>query len=174
VIPLRGNVDTRLRKLESGDYDAIILAAAGVHRLGLHKHLRYHIPAETMCPAVGQGALAIEIRRDNSAVRSLVSFLDHADTRTAITCERALLGSLGGGCQIPIGALAIIEDRKQLWLRAMVGRPDGSEILRDLRAGPAAKPAELGREVAERLLARGADKILGDVYDREVAVPKQP
>jgi len=174
VIPLRGNVDTRLRKLESGDYDAIILAAAGVHRLGLHKHLRYHIPAETMCPAVGQGALAIEIRRDNSALRSLVSFLDHADTRTAITCERALLGSLGGGCQIPIGALAITEDRRELWLRAMVGRPDGSEILRDLRAGPAAEPAELGRQVAERLLARGADKILGDVYDREVAVPKQP
>jgi hydroxymethylbilane synthase len=174
VIPLRGNVDTRLRKLESGEYDAIILAAAGVHRLGLHKHLRYRIPPETMCPAVGQGALAIEIRRDNSALRSLVSFLDHADTRVAITCERALLGSLGGGCQIPIGALAISEDRKQLWLRAMVGRPDGSEILRDLRAGPAAEPAELGRQVAERLLARGADKILGDVYDREVAVPRQP
>jgi hydroxymethylbilane synthase len=100
--------------------------------------------------------------------------LDHADTRSAITCERALLGRLGGGCQIPIGGFATIEDRKQLWLRAMVGRPDGSEILRDLGAGPAAEPAELGRQVAERLLARGADKILGDVYDREVAVPRQP
>src|SRR5262249_34511309 len=174
IIPLRGNVDTRLKKLESGEYDAIILAAAGVHRLGLHKHLRYHIPAEVMCPAVGQGALAIEIRRDDSALRSILGFLDDADTRGAITCERALLGSLGGGCQVPIGGLAITEDRKQLWLRAMVGRPDGSEILRDLRAGPAAEPAQLGRQVAKRLLARGADKILSCVYDQEVAVPEQP
>ena len=174
IIPLRGNVDTRMRKLESGEYDAIILAAAGVHRLGLHKHLRYHIPAEIMCPAVGQGALAIEIRRDDSALRSLLGFLDHADTRAEISCERALLAGLGGGCQIPIGAFAVTEERKQMWLRAMVGRPDGREILRDLRAGPAAEPVELGRQVAERLLARGADKILGDVYNQEVAVPKQP
>jgi hydroxymethylbilane synthase len=174
IIPLRGNVDTRLKKLESGEYDAIILAAAGVHRLGLHKHLRYHIPAEIMCPAVGQGALAIEIRRDDSALRSLLGFLDHADTRAEISCERALLAGLGGGCQVPIGAFAITEERKQMWLRAMVGRPDGSEILRDLRAGRAASPVELGRQVAERLLARGADKILSEVYDQEVAVPKQP
>jgi hydroxymethylbilane synthase len=174
TIPLRGNVDTRLKKLESGEYDAIILAAAGVHRLGLHKHLRYRIPTEIMCPAVGQGALAIEIRRDDSALRSLLGFLDHADTRAEISCERSLLAGLGGGCQVPIGAFAITEERKQMWLRAMVGRPDGSEILRDLRAGRAASPVELGRQVAERLLARGADKILSDVYDQEVAVPKQP
>jgi hydroxymethylbilane synthase len=174
IIPVRGNVDTRLKKLESGEYDAIILAAAGVHRLGLHKHLRYRIPTEIMCPAVGQGALAIEIRRDDSALRSLLGFLDHADTRAEISCERSLLAGLGGGCQVPIGAFAITEERKQMWLRAMVGRPDGSEILRDLRAGRAASPVELGRQVAERLLARGADKILSDVYDQEVAVPKQP
>jgi hydroxymethylbilane synthase len=174
VIPLRGNVDTRLRKLESGDYDAIILAAAGVHRLGLHKHLRYCIPVEDMCPAVGQGALAIEIRCDDAQTRKLVEFLDHFPSRREIQCERALLGRLGGGCQVPIGAHATAEDPRELWLTAMVGRPDGREILRDLRAGPALDPEELGRQVAERLLNRGADRILAAVYNQEVPVPKQP
>jgi hydroxymethylbilane synthase len=173
IFPLRGNVDTRLKKLESGEYDAIILAAAGVHRLGLDKHVRSRIPAEVMCPAVGQGALAIETRRDDQQTHHLLAFLNHADTRRAIECERALLGALGGGCQVPIGAYAAIDSR-ELWLRAMVGRPDGSEILRDLRAGSRSEPAELGREVAERLLQRGADKILKDVYAQEVVVPKQP
>lgn len=174
IIPLRGNVDTRLKKLESGEYDAIILAAAGVQRLGLHKHLRYRIPAETMCPAVGQGALAVEIRRDDEQTRKLVEFVDHLPSRREIECERALLGRLGGGCQVPIGAHATAEDPRELRLRAMVGRPDGSDVLRDLRAGPALEPAELGRQVAERLLQRGADRILADVYNQEVAVPRQP
>src|SRR5580765_1073314 len=97
VFPLRGNVDTRLRKLESGEYDAIILAAAGVHRLGLDKHVRSRISVDVMCPAVGQGALAIEIRRDDANTRTLLAFLNDADTRVAIECERALLGSMGGG-----------------------------------------------------------------------------
>lgn len=174
IFPLRGNVDTRLKKLESGEYDAIILAAAGVHRLGLDKHVRTRIPAEVMCPAVGQGALAIETRRDDHSTRSLLVFLDDADTRVAIECERALLGALGGGCQVPIGAYCTTDDPRELWLRAMVGRPDGSEILRDLRAGSRSEPVELGREVAERLLKRGADKILTEVYAQEVVVPKQP
>src|SRR5215475_6135037 len=130
IFPLRGNVDTRLRKLESGEYAAIILAAAGVHRLGLDQYVRSRISAEVMCPAVGQGALAIEARRDDAQAGRHLSFLNHAETREAIECERALLGGLGGGCQVPIGAYA--EKRGGgLLLRAMVGRPDGSEILRE-------------------------------------------
>lgn len=185
LIPLRGNIDTRLRKLASGEYHAIVLAAAGVHRLGLDKdldkdngqennkdnHVRYRFPPDVMCPAVGQGALAIEIRRDDQGTRSLVQFLDHAETRAAIVCERALLGDLGGGCQVPIGAFA---ERRggQLHLRAMVGRPDGSQILREEASG--ADPRELGRATAQALLQRGADRILSDVYSQEVALPRQP
>jgi hydroxymethylbilane synthase len=171
IFPLRGNVDTRLRKLESGEYDAIILAAAGVHRLGLDKHVRSRISADVMCPAVGQGALAIETRRDDRQTQTLLAFLNHADTRQAIECERALLGSLGGGCQVPIGAYAE-KNGVQLTLRAMVGRPDGSEILREQANG--AEAEALGRQTAQVLLKRGADKILADVYAQEVAVPKQP
>jgi hydroxymethylbilane synthase len=171
IFPLRGNVDTRLRKLESGEYDAIILAAAGVHRLGLDNHVRSRIAPETMCPAVGQGALAIEARAGDDAVLSLLQFLNDPDTRSAIECERALLGSLGGGCQVPIGAFAEKEGAT-LRLRAMVGRPDGSEVLHEDAQG--ADPQKLGRETAQKLLRRGADKILSDVYSEEVAVPRQP
>jgi hydroxymethylbilane synthase len=171
IFPLRGNVDTRLRKLESGEYGAIILAAAGVHRLGLDQHMRSRIEPDVMCPAVGQGALAIETRSDDRSIRSLLGFLDDAETRRAIECERALLGALGGGCQVPIGAYA--EKREgQMHLRAMVGRPDGSEILREHASGDDAE--KLGRETAQSLLRRGAEKILKDVYTQEVAVPKQP
>jgi len=171
IFPLRGNVDTRLRKLESGEYDAIILAAAGVHRLGLDKHVRSRISADVMCPAVGQGALAIEIRRDDAQTRTLLVFLNDADTRVAIECERALLGSMGGGCQVPIGAYA--EKREgRVHLRAMVGRPDGSLVLREQAEGDNAE--KLGREVAQTLLGRGGDKILTEVYAQEVVVPKQP
>jgi hydroxymethylbilane synthase len=171
ITPLRGNVDTRLRKLEIGEYDAIILAAAGVKRLGLHQHLRYRIPADIMCPAVGQGALAIEIRRKDSALRAILAFLEHHDTRAAITCERSLLGSLGGGCQVPIGAFAEKRD-SLLHMTAMVGRPDGAEVLREQASGSDAE--ELGRSTAQALLKRGADRILAEVYEQEVAVPKQP
>ncbi len=171
VIPLRGNVDTRLRKLESGEYDAIILAAAGVHRLGLDRLLRYRIPMEEMCPAAGQGALGIEIRRNDVEMRTILAFLDDADARLTTTCERALLLALGGGCQVPIGAHAFRQDG-ELRLGAIVGRPDGSEVLREAGSGNDAQ--SLSREIADRLLARGADRILADVYNTEVAVPKQP
>ncbi len=171
IFPLRGNVDTRIRKLESGEYDAIILAAAGVRRLGLETHVRSRISADIMCPAVGQGALAIEIRRGDQETKELLAFLDDADTHAAIACERALLGSLGGGCQVPIGAYA--EKRSGgLFLRAMVGRPDGSQVLREQIDGT--DGVKLGRETAQALLRRGGDKILNDVYAQEVAVPKQP
>lgn len=171
VFPLRGNVDTRLRKLESGEYDAIILAAAGVLRLGLETHVRSRISADIMCPAVGQGALAIEVRKGDEQTKALLAFLNDADTHAAIDCERALLGSLGGGCQVPIGAYA--EKRGgRLYLRAMVGRPDGSQILREQADGT--DGVKLGRETAQTLLWRGGDKILDDVYAQEVEVPKQP
>ncbi len=171
IFPLRGNVDTRLRKLESGEYDALILASAGVHRLGLDKHVRSRICPDVMCPAVGQGALAIEARAGDQEVLSHLAFLNHAETRAAVLCERALLGSLGGGCQVPIGAFAEVSGQG-LRLRAMVGRPDGSEILRELAEG--SDPERLGRETAHKLLKRGAEKILSDVYKEEVVVPNQP
>jgi len=171
IFPLRGNVDTRLRKLESGEYDAIILAAAGVHRLGLDKHVRSRISCDVMCSAVGQGALAIECRSGDSETLKHLAFLNDADTRAAVECERAVLGSLGGGCQVPIGAFAEKRDGV-MYLRAMVGRPDGTEILRESAQGT--DPEKLGRETAQKLLARGGDKILQDVYAQGFAVPSQP
>ncbi len=171
VFPLRGNVDTRLRKLQSGEYDAIILAAAGVRRLGLQEHMRACIPADLMCPAVGQGALAIETRKDDEATRRSLAFMDDPATRAEVACERALLGALGGGCQVPIGALA--EKRgKRMKLRAMVGRPDGTEVLREWAEGD--DPEELGRATAQKFLMRGAQEILNDVYGENAAVPNQP
>ena len=171
VISLRGNVDTRLGKLESGEYDAIILASAGVHRLGLDQHVRELIPAEQMCPAAGQGVLGIEIRVDNEAMRDALAFLDDTAARATTACERALLRGLGGGCQVPIGAFAKI-DEGTLALMAIVGRPDGSELLRERAEG--ADPERLGRETAQTLLKKGADRILAEVYSGEVVVPGQP
>jgi hydroxymethylbilane synthase len=171
IFPLRGNVDTRLRKLESGEYDAIILASAGVHRLGLDKHVRSRISPEVMCPAVGQGALAIESRAGDRETLAHLEFLNDADTRAAVECERALLGSMGGGCQVPIGAFAE-KCGGGLLLRAMVGRPDGSEVLREQAQGN--DPEQLGRSTAKKLLQRGGEKILKDVYQQGVAVPSQP
>src|SRR6476646_10528813 len=171
IFPVRGNVDTRIRKRESGEYDASILAAAGVRRLGLETHVRSRISADVMCPAVGQGALAIEIRRGDLQTRKLLAFLNDADTHAAIDCARALLGSLGGGCQVPLGAYAEVHSGR-LHLRAMVGRPDGSEMLREQAEGT--DGVKLGRETAQTLLWRGGDKILNDVYAQEVEVPKQP
>ena len=171
VLSLRGNVDTRLRKLESGEYDAIILASAGVHRLGLEQHLRYRIPPEQMCPAAGQGALGIEIRHADERLRTILAFLDDADARATTACERALLLRLGGGCQVPIGAFAERNNGK-LKLTAIVGRPDGSQLLREQAEGT--DPQQLGRTTAEALRRKGADKILAEIYSKEVAVPGQP
>ncbi|HYL14786.1 MAG TPA: hydroxymethylbilane synthase [Terriglobales bacterium] len=171
VHPLRGNVDTRLRKLESGEYDAIILAAAGVTRLGLTALVKQVIPAQTMCPAAGQGALGIEIRKGDLAIRQHLAFLDDAAARVTTTCERALLNQLGGGCQVPIGAFA--EVRKDcLHLEAVVARPDGSQVLRESRDGN--DPQELGHEVGKVLLRRGGDAILQEVYGQAAAAPQQP
>ena len=166
--PLRGNVDTRLRKLAEGEYDAIILAAAGLHRLGKTELVRQVIPPEIMCPAAGQGALGIEIRAGDTATRQHLAFLDNADARAATTCERALLGKLGGGCQVPIGAAAEIRQGR-LHLDAILAHPDGSKLLRESRDGD--DPVRLGYEVGETLLRRGGDAILDEVYGRGIALP---
>jgi hydroxymethylbilane synthase len=171
VHPLRGNVDTRLRKLEQGEYDAIILAASGLNRLGKTELVRQVIPAEIMCPAAGQGALAIEIREGDSKMRDALRFLDDPSVRSATTCERSLLHSLGGGCQVPIGAFAETKNGR-LHLESIVADPDGSKVLRDSREG--SDPERLGSEAGAALLARGGRQILEAVYSRGLATPPQP
>jgi hydroxymethylbilane synthase len=168
---LRGNVDTRLRKLESGDYDAIILAAAGLNRLGKTELIRQVIPVEIMTPAAGQGALAIEIRSGDNATRALIAFLEDTATRAATTCERALLNKLGGGCQVPIGAFAEVKAGR-IRLTAIVAHPDGTKVLREMSEGD--DPVGLGEEVGETLLRRGGDVILDEVYGEGFALPQQP
>ena len=170
VHPLRGNVDTRLRKLEDDQYAAIILAVAGVNRLGRTERLKQIIPAEVMCPAAGQGALGIEIRDGDAQVRQHVAFLDHADARMTTACERALLGALGGGCQVPIGAFAEARNGR-LHLQAVVARPDGTQVLRELQWGD--DPVKLGQQVAASLLRRGGEAILAEVYGGS-GVAEQP
>jgi len=165
IHPLRGNVDTRLRKLESGEYDAIILAAAGLRRLGRTELMRQTMPVEIMCPAAGQGALGIEIRVGNQAVRSAVEFLNDAASRSETTCERALLKKLGGGCQVPIGANARLHDR-ELHLEAVVAAPDGSLLLRESATGR--DPVRVGEMAGENLLRRGGADILDRVYGKDV------
>jgi hydroxymethylbilane synthase len=171
IEPLRGNVDTRLRKLESGEFDAIILAAAGLNRLGKTELVKQIIAAEIMCPAAGQGALAIEIRAGDDITRQSIAFLDDAAARSTTTCERALLNKLGGGCQVPIGAFARAAGAC-LHLDAVVARPDGSKVLRESRDGD--DPVKLGTDVGEALLRRGADSILEEVYGKGVVIPQQP
>lgn len=171
IIPLRGNVDTRLRKLRSGEFDAIILASAGVSRLGLTDSVRMRLDPEQMCPAAGQGALGIEARSVDSATISALKCLDHAPTRAAVECERAALNALGGGCQVPIGAYARLVNG-ELSLQAVVASPDGEEIVRERRSG--SDPQTLGKEVGEALLAKGAGRILESVYGTRTSVPQQP
>jgi hydroxymethylbilane synthase len=171
IFPLRGNVDTRLRKLESGEFDAIILAAAGLNRLQRTERIREVLPVELVCPAVGQGALGIEARASDTATLKYLAFLDDAAARRSTSAERALLRTLGGGCQVPIGAYAEPEDG---WLRltAVVAQPDGSEVLREQQTGE--DPEELGSRVGKLLLEKGADAILRAVYGDAVTVPQQP
>src|SRR5581483_11168302 len=173
IYPLRGNVDTRLRKLEQGEYDAIILAAAGLKRLGKTNLIKQIIPAEIMCPAAGQGALGIEIRAGDAKTRQLLTFLNDPNARAATTCERALLNSLGGGCQVPIGAFAEVRNGK-LHLDSIVADPDGSKLLRDSREGAVQDAEKLGNEAGAELIKRGGDQILEAVYGRGLAVPPQP
>ena len=171
IHPLRGNVDTRLRKLEEGEYDAIILAAAGLNRLGKTQLVKQVISPDVMCPAAGQGALGIEIRAGDAATRQHLAFLDDPAARATTTCERALLNRLGGGCQVPIGASATMQNGR-LHLEAIVAHPDGSQVLRESRDGD--DPVKLGDAVGETLLKRGGDLILEEVYGKGFALPGQP
>ncbi len=163
IIPLRGNVNTRLKKLDDGEYDAIILAAAGLLRLGLAERIRSFIDTEHSLPAIGQGAIGIECRSDDDRINSLLAPLHHAPTATRVRAERAMNHRLEGGCQVPIGGHATL-DGDQLFLRGLVGTVDGSEIVRAEITGPEADAEQLGTALAEELLAHGAAKILAELY----------
>jgi len=166
VLNLRGNVDTRLRKGATDDYDGIVLAAAGLERLGLAGSVTEYLPPETMLPAVAQGALALECRANDERVAALLRPLDDAATRAAVQAERAFLRRLEGGCQVPIAAYAVLEGfaanapTPRIHLRGLVGTADGMHIVRGEREAPAGSAQELGRDLAEELLRAGADEIL--------------
>jgi hydroxymethylbilane synthase len=159
IEPVRGNVETRLRKLDEGKYDAIVLAAAGLHRLGYANRITEHLNEQLMLPAVGQGALAVESREDDSATAEIIRALDHQPTRLACAAERAFLKGLGGGCLVPIAANAKIASDK-MTLNGLVARPDGSESIRGEQSGSPNDAELIGRQLAEDLLARGAGRIL--------------
>ena len=161
---IRGNVDTRLRKLDEGQYDAILLASAGLRRLGWHDRIADVLDPDVMCPAVGQGALAIETRDDAGRGFEFCSRLDNPDTRTAVTAERAVLATLGGGCQVPIGAHATVHNN-EVALRAVVVSPDGTQLIRKNAAGRPDQAADLGRNLGHELLSSGASSILAAVYN---------
>jgi hydroxymethylbilane synthase len=158
-VMMRGNLDTRLRKLERRDCEALVLAAAGVHRLGLRERVTSYFSFDQMCPAVGQGALGIEIRADDGRAREAVAPLDHPATHQAVRAERALLRRLGGGCQVPIAAHAALEEG-QLRLRGLVASLDATRVIRAQAVGAVSDPEALGVAVAENLLRQGAQEIL--------------
>lgn len=162
---LRGNVNTRLRKLDEGEYDAIILACAGLIRLEMADRIRERIPVERSLPAGGQGAVGIELRSDDEKTRELLAPLHHSATAERVIAERALNRRLQGGCEVPIAAFAVHEG-DYLWLRGLVGRPDGSTTLRAEARAPRADAESLGINVADQLLAAGAQEILDEVYGR--------
>lgn len=163
IITLRGNVNTRLRRLDDGEYDAIVLAAAGLIRLGFQERIRDTIDPMISLPAIGQGAVGIECRRNDPRVNALIAPLNHADTALRVRAERAMNQRLMGGCQVPIGGYAIIE-HGVLLLRGLVGRPDGSTMVRGDIAGRPQDAEELGLTLAEDLWSRGAEQILREVY----------
>lgn len=163
VHSLRGNVGTRLSKLDQGEYDAIILASAGLIRLGLAERIRSFIEVEQSLPAVGQGAVGIECRSDDLVVQQLLAPLADQQTTLCVLAERAMNRRLQGGCQVPIGGYAIIEN-EQLWLRALVGELDGSQIIRAEGRSDLTVAEQLGVQIAESLLAQGAGQILAKVY----------
>jgi len=171
VLSLRGNVDTRLRKLESGEFEAIMLAAAGLKRLGREEMLRERISVDQMCPAAGQGALAVEVRMGDVATAEAISFMDDPVSRATTSCERALLNGLGVGCQVPIGAHADFSG-EQMLLTAVVASPDGTRVLRERQLDR--EPQKLGESVAKQLLGKGAQEILDSIYGSSAAAPEQP
>jgi hydroxymethylbilane synthase len=168
-LPVRGNLGTRLRKLDSGEYDALVLAAAGLRRLGRADRITAMIPADVCVPAPGQGIIAIEIRDDDARAARAVASIDDPEAAAALRAERAVVSRLGGGCQMPIGAMAEIADGG-LSLRGVVVSPDGGRIVRASASGSCAEAEGLGRQVADELLSGGAGDILADVQRAHAAV----
>ena len=160
---LRGNVNTRLRKLDEGQYDAIILAAAGLIRLEMPERIKQYMPTEVLLPANGQGAVGIECRTDDEQVKQYLAVLEHAETRARVLTERAMNRKLEGGCQVPIGAYSEVEG-ETIYLRGLVGAVDGSEIIRGNIEGHIDQGEALGQQLAQQLLDKGADSILQEVY----------
>lgn len=161
---LRGNVNTRLRKLDDGEYDAVILAAAGLIRLGFEARITAFIGAEQSLPAIGQGAVGIECRIDDQRVNALIAALHDAETAACVSAERAMNQRLNGGCQVPIAGYAMLESGN-LWLRGLVGEPDGSKIIRGEVEGKVEDAEAMGEGLAERLLEWGAGPILQALYE---------
>ena len=159
IVDIRGNVQTRLRKFEESRIDGMILAYAGLHRLGLDDRISEIISTDVLVPAVGQGSIAVEIREGDSRIAEVANKLDHAETRACITAERAFLRRLEGGCQVPIGGFATLENG-MLTLNGVVGSLDGKKVFRDRRSATAEDAAQLGDSVAAALLAAGADSVL--------------
>ena len=166
VRSLRGNVQTRLRKLDDGEFDAIVLAAAGLLRLELTERIASFMEPEQSLPAVGQGAVGVEVRSDDAELKTLLEPLGHDQTSLRVRAERAMNRRLEGGCQVPIAGYALLEE-EQLWLRGLVGSPDGATVLQAEARGSCSDPEALGRAVAEALLAQGAGDILAAVYGEQ-------
>ena len=168
---VRGNLDTRLRKLDSGDYDLLVLAAAGLRRLGLATRISMTVPFADCIPAPGQGIIAIEIRDDDEDTRRAVATVNDAEAMAALEAERALVVALGGGCQMPIGGLALSAGASTLELHAVVSSLDGVHAIRNKKTGPKAGASRLGRDVAEQLLRDGAADILKEARQIESRTP---
>jgi len=173
VVPLRGNLDTRLRKLDTEGVDAIVVAAAGVYRLGRQQEVTEVLPLEISLPAVGQGALGLEIRAHDQRIRDLVEPMTHGPSALTIAAERAFLKRLGGGCQVPIAAYGRL-DGPELHLMALVINPDGTGVVRGERKGPSALAEEIGLAIAEELLRRGADRIIRELSGTTLEPPAAP
>ena len=173
LLPLRGNLDTRLKKLKTMNLDGIVLAFAGVKRLGLEERITEIIPTEISLPAIGQGALGIETRQDDKEVEGRIQFLNHKNSWIAVSAERAFLKKLEGGCQVPIAAFAQIIG-KSLQIDGLVGTIDGKRFIRHHIVGPIEKAESLGSELAEILLEKGAKEILDEVYQKTGPVVEIP
>ncbi len=165
IVPLRGNVETRLKKMDTENLDAVILAAAGLIRLGKQELITEYISPEIMLPGGGQGAVGIETRRGDMGAMNMLFPLDHEDTHLALDAERGFLKRLEGGCQVPIGVYATVEGT-EITIDGLVGSLDGKTIIRSKSKGSTEDPGKLGKDLAEELLSRGADKILDEVYGR--------
>ncbi|WP_424768121.1 hydroxymethylbilane synthase [Paenibacillus sp. sgz302251] len=165
---IRGNIDSRIRKLETEGFDAIVLAAAGMTRMGWKERISSYVPVDVCLPAVGQGALGIECRENDEQVRELLALFNDAESELTVRAERSFLGALNGGCQVPIGAYCVMggaeegrEGERMLVMTGMVGSPDGATLLKEVKQGT--DPEQLGRDVAAALIARGADRILAEI-----------